>query len=174
MCVMPIEGRCMMIRGVIGQQTIPVADVRLYSPHFKCDKQVTVTVGLVDNMEYDLLLGNDIFIQGSELVDVVSMNHLQQPNSTMVVNSDSSAHCINAVTTRSQARNVDGVSASVTAEQCVVDASHAAGSRDNSSDCEISNVCRNKQQQTAVSEPSNDTSDIPMHSAEGQNVSKFR
>jgi hypothetical protein len=170
-CVMPIEGRCMMIRGVIGQQTIPVADVRLYSPHFKCDKQVTVTVGLVDNMEYDLLLGNDIFIQGSELVDVVSMNHLQQPNSTMVVNSDSSAHCINAVTTRSQARNVDGVSASVTAEQCVVDASHAAGSRDNSSDCEISNVCRNKQQQTAVSEPSNDTSDIPMHSAEGQNVS---
>jgi hypothetical protein len=44
-CIKPIESRwCMIIRGVTGQQTIPVADELLFSSHFKCNNPVTVTV----------------------------------------------------------------------------------------------------------------------------------
>jgi hypothetical protein len=46
-------------------------------------------IGLVNNPAYDLLLGNNIFIQRSELADVVSVNPLLESNSTAVVSSES-------------------------------------------------------------------------------------
>lgn len=101
--VKPIENRYITIEGVTGQQRIPVAEVMLYSPHFHYDKEVTVLVGLIDNMQYDVLLGNDIFDLGSELTDVVSVTHrLQTDDDSQRVNDRSRKLSVNAVQTRRQ------------------------------------------------------------------------
>jgi hypothetical protein len=124
-CVKPIEGRCMVISGVTGQLTIPVAEVLLFSPHFKCSKEVSVTVGLVDNLAYDLLLGNDIFIHGCELVDVVKINPWLDGNSAAAVSSENIERGVKAVTTGRQASNADDVShCSLSTDEQSVNASH--------------------------------------------------
>ena len=71
--VKPIVGKSILVQGVTGQQRVPLAEVQLYSPHFNCDGAVSVLVGLVDEMQYDVLLGNDIFNEHSKLTDVISI-----------------------------------------------------------------------------------------------------
>ena len=57
-----------------------MAEIKLWSPHFKCDHSVTATVAVMDKTPFDvpILLGNDIFENNKELCDVISVTVEQQ------------------------------------------------------------------------------------------------
>lgn len=95
----------MTIQGVTGEQRVPVAEIKLFSPHFGCDEEISVEVGLVKHMINDVLLGNDLFEENSKVTDVISVNYDKQANCDILLDNDNRekrSKLVHAVTTRSQ------------------------------------------------------------------------
>lgn len=62
---------------VVGGQVIdvPLAEIEIWSPHFKCNHSVTATVAVMDKIPFNvqILIGNDLFENNRELCDVISV-----------------------------------------------------------------------------------------------------
>jgi hypothetical protein len=82
--VTPIPGKFIRISGITGQsEQIPVAEVNIFSPHFKQDKKVKIIAGLVKNrnLREKVILGNRLFQLHPELTDILAVN--REPEGTV-------------------------------------------------------------------------------------------
>jgi hypothetical protein len=99
--VTPIPGKYVRISGITGKsEQIPVAEIDLFSPHFKHDREVKVMAGLVTNknLREKVILGNRLFQLHPELVDILSVHQ--------EIDRSVGMEQIHMVTTRSKSRTI--------------------------------------------------------------------
>lgn len=74
--VTPLPGKFMQISGITGMSIqIPIAEVNIFSPHFKQDGEVKVTAGLVKNASFHekVIIGNSLFQLHPQLTDILTV-----------------------------------------------------------------------------------------------------
>ena len=97
--VTPIPGKFLRISGITGRsEQIPVAEVSIFSPHFKHNGEVKITAGLVNNrnLREKVIIGNGLFELYPQLTDIL---RVQRANDESV-----DIEQINRVITRSRAK----------------------------------------------------------------------
>jgi len=94
-------GGCVEISGVTGvMQRVALAKMYLSSPLFISESDSAIIVGCLDNLPYDLLIGNAFFETNSHLCDVInSQNDSLVCNDTMshVIDLNSSQYCLTII-----------------------------------------------------------------------------